>query len=572
MSFPFRNFVYIAQSGNSLGADNQEFQSLGSFVEGIDSLSFDENLGSVVKGTPSAPLIPENMIYSLYDKNEELYESPFEDVGGPNEISCQPVYFPLHVEGAMLENENPENEAGGLNEISSQPVYFPLNVEPAMLENENRENDVANQVLLRPLSYEREQREFPSTGQEKEEEEEEADLAAELPGEAGNQRLSSEDHALPVVEVLEETEHQSFDIENLIPEPVCSLELLSDKGRQESSYLFNLNSSCSNGADYSASQRLGNGDHNMSVKDCEQNYVPAEYSETLMTEPEYLTMPSEEALLEIVDGKENETPQTHIAATGLPQVEISSSMTSDKISSSGKIKESVNSSLPTEDVFFKVADNKENQTPEYHIATTGLPQVEISSPITDKISSFGSIWSRRGKPASVPQIQTSGSGRKIIGAGVHAEDKRHDEDMKDVSILEENLSCGEEEEIFTPDKENFTPNTLLLKSLKKTGKLEEVKQSKSYRSSISNICPEENLSSHKDNQTLRVLREQKSVKPTSSGNQVLLEQESVVKKRRPERLPFQSLAVGCKTTATRNNASLNHTQTMVKVISPLSVS
>ncbi|KAE9586360.1 hypothetical protein Lalb_Chr24g0401071 [Lupinus albus] len=40
----------------------------------------------------------------------------------------------------------------------------------------------------------------------------------------------------------------------------------------------------------------------------------------------------------------------------------------------------------------------------------------------------------------------------------------------------------EEEEIFTPDKENFSPNTLQLLFLKKKGKLEEIKHSKSKRS------------------------------------------------------------------------------------------
>ncbi|KAF3445464.1 hypothetical protein FNV43_RR10640 [Rhamnella rubrinervis] len=663
----------VCESDNSLGAENQEFQSLDSIVEGINSLFFYENLGSIDKGIPSAPLMPENMIYSLYVENEEFCESSFKDVCGLNEISRQSVYFPLYVEGAILENENPEN-------------------------------DVENHGL-QPLSYEREQQEFPSTEREKEEEEEEADLAAELTEEIENPRPSSEDHALPVAEihwesvgeVLAEIEHQRVDMENLIPEPVSILQSVSDKSRQETVSLFNLNSSCPNGAVHSASKGLGNGDQDITVKDHLQRDVSVEFSAALMTESENSSLPTEEALLEIADDKcnqapqthsaatglpqvetgspmrsdkissfgilmtesvnsslpveeavleiaddkenqtpkthiaatelpqvetsslmrsdmissfgilmtesvnsslphedavleiadhnESQTPQSHIAATLLPQVEISSPMRSDKISSFGKLMtESTNSSFPAEEALFEIVDDKENQTPQSHITATGPPQVQISSPKSDKITSFGSIWLRRGKPASVLQIQIDRSRSETTGDGVHAEDERHkDEDMKGISISEEILSCGEEEEIFTPDKENFTPNTLLLKSLKKMGKLEEVKHSKSYRSSISNVTKssnihlEENLSLHKDNQMSRVLSERKSVNPTTFDNKVLLEQELMIKKRRTERFPFQSLAVGCKTealglkTASRNNASVNYTQTMAKKVnSPLS--
>ncbi|GLU06796.1 hypothetical protein SLE2022_237900 [Rubroshorea leprosula] len=86
--------------------------------------------------------------------------------------------------------------------------------------------------------------------------------------------------------------------------------------------------------------------------------------------------------------------------------------------------ESVNSSLPGE-VCCEYADNKKSQTPESLLAPVLLSEhekLDSSSPRSERRSNLNNLWSRR-------------------------------EDV--------------EEEIFTPDKENFTPNTLLWKSLKR---------------------------------------------------------------------------------------------------------
>ncbi|KAJ0020235.1 hypothetical protein Pint_31840 [Pistacia integerrima] len=53
------------------------------------------------------------------------------------------------------------------------------------------------------------------------------------------------------------------------------------------------------------------------------------------------------------------------------------------------------------------------------------------------------------------------------------------EDIENKSISKILFACfeEEEEEIFTPNKENFSPDTLPLKSLKRKGKLEKIKPS-----------------------------------------------------------------------------------------------
>lgn len=104
-----------------------------------------------------------------------------------------------------------------------------------------------------------------------------------------------------------------------------------------------------------------------------------------------------------------------------------------------------------------------------------------------------------------------------------------------------------DEEIFTPDKENCTPNTSMLRSLKKKGRLEDIQLSKSGRSTSSkilfspNIGLEDNMiaPSDKENQTPRVHQERKSARP--SRKNIKLEEDSALKERRAERVPLQSL-------------------------------
>lgn len=217
--------------------------------------------------------------------------------------------------------------------------------------------------------------------------------------------------------------------------------------------------------------------------------------------------------------------------------------------------ESVNSSLPSGEAFSEITDNKKCQNPQSLFAP-GISSLEKSesSPVrSDKRAASNSIWSRRGKPASVLQIQTSRSRGKTKGDCKNADvDLAKLDDIENRSISKILFSGSEsqmEEQMFTPEKENLTPNTLLLKSLQRKGKQEEIKQSKSCRKSSSkvifspNIQPEEDLTltSDKENRTPKVLLEQKLVRGAYS-NQVKLEQERVLMKARAaERVPFQPL-------------------------------
>ncbi|MBA0713170.1 hypothetical protein Golax_012213 [Gossypium laxum] len=142
-----------------------------------------------------------------------------------------------------------------------------------------------------------------------------------------------------------------------------------------------------------------------------------------------------------------------------------------------------------------------------------------SSPLRlETKSNLQSIWSRRGKPASVLQIQT---GRSAGKAG--AEKKPNPKSL---------FVSSDEKEIFTPDKENFTPNSLSMKALKRKGKLEEDMM----------------IASDKENQTPKLIKEQKSTRKASRN------QQDIMIKGIAERAPFQSLMADSAGKSTASNS------------------
>ncbi|KAJ0074579.1 hypothetical protein Patl1_37528 [Pistacia atlantica] len=210
----------------------------------------------------------------------------------------------------------------------------------------------------------------------------------------------------------------------------------------------------------------------------------------------------------------------HSPRVGIEQKEIPSFCSS-------VLEESVNSSLPVGEVLTEITDNKNSQTPQSLFYTKGAEDQENSevSPLrSDRKLSSRSIWSRR--ELQIQEDIENKSISKILFTGFEEE----------------------EEEIFTPNKENFSPDTLPLKSLKRKGNLEKIKPSRSYKKSSSkitispNIQPKEdlNFSSDKENQTPKVLQEQKLAEH-ASRNQVNLEEERTIMKKRAESVPFQSL-------------------------------
>ncbi|XP_027348090.1 FHA domain-containing protein PS1 [Abrus precatorius] len=145
--------------------------------------------------------------------------------------------------------------------------------------------------------------------------------------------------------------------------------------------------------------------------------------------------------------------------------------------------ESVNLSMPKEAV---LNFTNENQTLQPDMET-----LESSVKAMKKNSTTRNIWSRRGKATSAPQVRTSKSILNKRTANVDTEVATSNEKGNISTTILKNLSSVldreveveevEEEEIFTPDKENFSPNALQLRFLKK-GELEEIKHPKSQRS------------------------------------------------------------------------------------------
>lgn len=139
--------------------------------------------------------------------------------------------------------------------------------------------------------------------------------------------------------------------------------------------------------------------------------------------------------------------------------------------------ESVSSSMPQEDVL-----NIEEENQALKLNREILESREEEA--VEKNSTIRNIWSRRGKDASAPQIQTS---KTVLKSKANVDNDvamSNENDIINNVISKDLLSDldGEEEEIFTPDKENFSPNTLRLQFLKEKGKPEEIKHSMSQRS------------------------------------------------------------------------------------------
>ncbi|KAF7141100.1 hypothetical protein RHSIM_Rhsim06G0097300 [Rhododendron simsii] len=265
--------------------------------------------------------------------------------------------------------------------------------------------------------------------------------------------------------------------------------------------------------------------------------------------------------------------------------------------------------------------NNEKRSHHTPFSSGGSQKQNPDSPLmnSEQKSNLPSIWLRRGKPSSVLQIQTGQSRGKSKGADRNAdvelpcqldiEDKEiskaifsssdgDDEvftpdkenftpntlilrSMKNMGLLMSNkssslkskviskgLSTGldENEEPFTPDKENLTPNTLLLRSMMKKSKMGEIKQAQPLEEG--NRAP-----SVKKNQTPKVLKEQKSLK-CYSRNQEILKPEVMPMKSRVERVPFQPLLenscgkskseAAFLSAAMENSNSANYVQTVEK--------
>ncbi|KAG5062429.1 hypothetical protein AAZX31_02G070700 [Glycine max] len=137
--------------------------------------------------------------------------------------------------------------------------------------------------------------------------------------------------------------------------------------------------------------------------------------------------------------------------------------------------ESVNLSVP--EVVLNIMNEDQTLHSEMEILESCVKAVEKTST---------NIWSRRGKATIAPQVRTSKSILKnaanVEVAMSSEKDIRNRTISKNLSsVLDGEIEEEEDEEIYTPDKENISPNTLHLQFLKKV-KIEEIEHSKSQRS------------------------------------------------------------------------------------------
>ncbi|CAN6686298.1 unnamed protein product [Malus baccata var. baccata] len=591
----------VDQWENSLSAENKKPESPDSNSEGIESSFSDEIVGVIGKmDVPSAPPLPENAIYSVCDQSEEGGENLSKGSGEENEVSSfwafgtESVNLFMNMEESnpsrkenqhlqpycvteeVSDRENPENSVFTAEEGEAyHAVRVPEETEnQSQLGKDHGKNDLSPLVtgeILEETKIQLIEKEnltpeskpnLPvnlnaehSTG----EKEDEAYPATQVPEEFESQCpsrkyqgqidcicLSSgprvmENSSLRTGEVLEEDKDEQIPEENLTRGPKPNL-LISQKfehfdEKEKEAY-----------AAASVPEKLEN--QSPLGKDNGQTDISRLFSGPLVMEN--LSLPIGEILGETKDQKVVEESLTPEPRSSLPfnlnfehsdekecLVDVSCGESENKsvaledhekrdtsISSALLVTESGNSSMS------EIMDDKESQTPQSLFTAAGQPESEFceSPPLRSENKSstrMGSVWARRGKPASAVKLQTDKSRGKSTEAG-------YDDDIE------------EDEEIFTPDKENFTPNTIRLRSLKKKGTI-KVKHSKSSTSSssklnlVSNIHQQELIESpRKENQIMKELQETKLVGNTS-GNQARVEKKLTVTKLRRERIPFQSL-------------------------------
>ncbi|XWS21888.1 hypothetical protein CRYUN_Cryun30bG0094500 [Craigia yunnanensis] len=485
-------------SQSSVPAEDEELDSMNAVLEGIISLFSDESSGVLIKREiPSAPPMPENMNYSIYDDEaESTSRNNLEErelLGLQSELSSNiSGDLDLAVGGVISESRN--RKFGKDNES-----ILPETVTEAISERENLERSLRTSEL-KPDHSENSNPSFVELGNcsatEIVEETENRRSMKEVQQKRDVSRLSAAPHLIESInstlqeDVLLNFKSQQVHKENQIPKLLSASKRKKENAAadQQSILMVNLDSTCSDG-----------------YKDCLSGKVENAENQTL-SQNDY------------------ESKNTSFYSAPLPT-------------------ESVNSSLPIGEVLSEVTDDKRNPTPQSLFASAVLYEDESldSSPLRlEKKSNLHSIWSRRGKPASILQIQTGRSTEKAVEATNNAENKSI---SKSLFISSEEA----EEEIFTPDKENFTPNTLLMKALKRKGKLEEIKDSSKVTFSP-DLQPDDNMiASDKENQTPKLIKDLKSARK-ASRNQPKLEQEKMAIKGKVERVPFQSLLVNsdCK--------------------------
>ncbi|KAF9663675.1 hypothetical protein SADUNF_Sadunf17G0076700 [Salix dunnii] len=207
----------------------------------------------------------------------------------------------------------------------------------------------------------------------------------------------------------------------------------------------------------------------------------------------------------------------------------------------------------------------------------GMNVDRVNTSAFTRRSLLRNLRSRRGKPKAVLQPQTIRSREKNRGADV----EWVNQDCIENRYISNTIFPGSETagEILTPGKENSSPNTLLLNSLKKKGKRDETQLPNSRRPISSKVTispykqPEEEMIASPDKENQRPLKflQQTKLAIPASKNQVKFKQDMVLEDCKVERVPSQSLLVNFSGNSflvpndtTRNGISVNCSQIMRK--------
>ncbi|CAF2043837.1 unnamed protein product [Brassica napus] len=175
--------------------------------------------------------------------------------------------------------------------------------------------------------------------------------------------------------------------------------------------------------------------------------------------------------------------------------------------------------------------DQENQTQRtLAVRDDVLSELDISRSSSRRLST-SNIWSRRGKDASVLQVRTNKSEgkQKQIGKQANAHLQRKALSGRSIYLIVDHGADKLEPEIFTPDKENLTPSSHMLKRRLREIKDTKSSSSKAMRKPFFDIHVEENL----------LAQQKPDVKCMSSNSKV--KHEPVALKKKAERAPFQPI-------------------------------
>ncbi|KAH8490206.1 hypothetical protein H0E87_022651 [Populus deltoides] len=558
------------QAMDSTSVENRETKSLDLILQDVGSLYCEEIC-------ESAALVPDESMDSLfYDANEDI------EISFRNDHNVRDILSPTTVQGVISETKCRQYD--GHNQ---SPEYFSVRQELPETETKGSSMIRESNAVFSSLSTT----------------EVESQSASEMLGATENGSLLRKGHepinifshgiemvnlSLPVKD-LSENDSKKVRKENQTLEHLVALEPTYKEGNHgnfTANLLVNLISACSDDQAVSLKSTYEEGNQEDFTANLLENLNSACVGDhAIALDPTYEEGTQENFTTNLLANLNSSCSDDHAAADML-EVENQNLSRDDhgqseytSICSALLAAESVSSSFPV-GLLSEIIDSKKCQTPESVLASIENQENLQSSHVrSERKQSSRNIWSRRGKPKAVLQLQTSRNREKNRGDDVEWENQENIENRS----ISKTIFPGSEaaEEVLTPGKENYSPNTLLLKSLKKKGKREETQLSNSRRSTSSKIAfspykqPEEEMiaSPDKENQTPKVLQQTKLAIP-ASRNQVKFKQEMVLEECKAERVPLQSLVVNFSgnsnseasvpNDATRSSISVNCSQIMRK--------